>query len=552
MMRLQRFAVFYLVMMLFALSCANRIPLDGGLKDSTPPKIVKSNPDSAQLNFNGTLLFFTFDEYVELKDGGTSIAFSPPLKKNPTYILRNKTLEVKLQEPLEENTTYNVSFGKSITDLNEGNVFKDQSWVFSTGPVLDSLSLSGKVVEMINGKPAANVKAMLYKALNDSTPYKTSPRYFALSDESGQFTINNIKQGKYFIFVQKDENGNLLLDNPDELIAFDTLGIQIDSNITLTKSLQAFTNVPAKQKLLKKSFEIPGKVTLKTVLPLINPEFRLLKPIEQSITNWYAPEANDSILLFLPRFQADSLMLEVKSNDYNDTIAMNLRSAFVKTSMRKGNSGSVDTSFVIKNSLVSNSLAEKDTLFFYFNRPLAALNKENLILTKDTSAVTFDITNNKGELSSAFTFKKLPGEKFNLVILPNAFQDIYGRSNDTIKINFNVNTEKDIGSITLKLIDWPKNDNYLLQMLGSNGKIIKTEAIKNQTKFSFEGLRPGTYRFRIVVDANNDKRWTSGSFERRIQPEQVFIFSEELVVRPSWDIETEWKFTLETISSLKK
>lgn len=551
MMKLQRFAVFYLVMMLFALSCANRIPLDGGLKDSTPPKIVKSNPDSAQLNFNGTLLFFTFDEYVELKDGGTSIAFSPPLKKNPTYILRKKTLEVKLQEPLEENTTYNVSFGKSITDLNEGNVFKDQSWVFSTGPVLDSLSLSGKVVEMISGKPAANVKAMLYTALNDSTPYKTSPRYFALSNESGRFTINNIKQGRYFIFVQKDENGNLLLDNPDELIAFDTLGIQIDSNITLTKSLQAFTNVPAKQKLLKKSFEIPGKLILKTALPLKNPEFKLLKPINQKIESWVAPVANDSILLFMPRFLSDSLQIEIKSDDYNDTISMNLRGTFVKSMARKGSSV-VDTSFVVSNSLISNTLAEKDTLFFYFNRPLAEFNKENLQLTKDSLPVSFDLKSNSGNLTSAITFKKLPGEKFSLVILPKAFQDIYGRANDTIRVNFAVNTEKDIGSITLKLVDWPKNDNYLLQMLGSNGKVIKSESIKNQNKFSFEGMRPGTYRFRIVVDTNNDKRWTSGSFERRTPPEQVFILSEELVVRPSWDIETEWKFASDNISTLKK
>ena len=546
-----RLVWFNLLFVVFAMSCANRIPLDGGLRDAISPKIVAATPDSAQLNFNGKMLYFTFDEYVELKDGGTSIAFSPPLKKNPTYVLKKKTLEIKLEEPLDENTTYNISFGKSITDLNEGNVFKDKAWVFSTGPILDSLSLSGKVIETINGKPAANVKAMLYTALTDSTPFKTSPRYFALTDENGQFTINNIKQGQYFIFVQKDENGNLLLDNPDELIAFATLAIQIDSSITQVKSLQAFSNIPAKQKLLKKSFEIPGKLILKTALPLKNPTFRLLKPFEQNITNWTAPLANDSILLFLPRFQADSLLLEVKSNDYNDTISMNLRSAFVKTSLRKGG-GNIDTSFVVSNSLVSNSLAEKDTLFIYYNRPLYQLNKEKLILTKDTIAVPFDMALIKSNLVSAVTFKKIPGDKFTLLALPEAYTDEYGRTNDTIKTNFKVSTEKDIGSITLRLIGWPENNDYVLQMLGAKGKVVKSENVKSRTKFVFEGLQPGLYQFRLVVDINKDNRWTSGSFERRKQPEQIFILSEELTVRPSWDLETEWKFQTDQIQSLKK
>ena len=546
-----RLVWFNLLFVVFAMSCANRIPLDGGLRDAISPKIVAATPDSAQLNFNGKMLYFTFDEYVELKDGGTSIAFSPPLKKNPTYVLKKKTLEIKLEEPLDENTTYNISFGKSITDLNEGNVFKDKAWVFSTGPILDSLSLSGKVIETINSKPAANVKAMLYTALTDSTPFKTSPRYFALTDENGQFTINNIKQGQYFIFVQKDENGNLLLDNPDELIAFDTLAIQIDSSITQVKSLQAFSNIPAKQKLLKKSFEIPGKLILKTALPLKNPTFRLLKPFEQNITNWTAPLANDSILLFLPRFQADSLLLEVKSTDYNDTISMNLRSAFVKTSLRKGG-GNIDTSFVVSNSLVSNSLAEKDTLFIYYNRPLYQLNKEKLILTKDTIAVPFDMALIKSNLVSAVTFKKIPGDKFTLLALPEAYTDEYGRTNDTIKTNFKVSTEKDIGSITLRLIGWPENDDYVLQMLGAKGKVVKSENVKSRTKFVFEGLQPGLYQFRLVVDTNKDNRWTSGSFERRKQPEQIFILSEELTVRPSWDLETEWKFQTDQIQSLKK
>ena len=528
-----------LVFILAAYSCANRVPVDGGPRDTTPPRIVKSVPDSAERNFNQKKLYFTFDEYIDLKDAGSSILFSPPLLKPAEFVVRKKTLEVTLPDSLEKNTTYTISFGKSVVDVNEGNVFKNQFRVFSTGPDIDSLQLSGKLLNALTGKPLSGAKALIYQQMTDTTPYKQYPRYFALSDEAGDFTVQNIKQGDYYFVAQTDNNANLLFDNPDDLIGFIAEKISMDSTTSLRAPVRMFRNQSNKQKILKKNFELPGKLILKTAKPLLKPAFRLLAPFESDSVLSAKTEKDDSLLLFLPRFKSDSLWLQVSDGNYLDTVKLNLRGVYAKA-MQKGKSA-VDTSFSIKSGIPNNALSVGDTFRLQFNRPLKSLDKNRILLTKDSTSIPFDVSLNN--LSARLVFPFSEGEQFQLTLLPFAFFDKYDRKNDTLRYSIKVNRDKDLGSASIKLSGSQLSKKGVLQLLSTNGSVLKQITVSGDGKFEFQSLPPGVYTLRLIDDANENGRWDTGSFEQQIQPEKTYNFSEPITIRAGWDVENEWNLS---------
>ncbi|HET9432089.1 MAG TPA: Ig-like domain-containing protein, partial [Chitinophagaceae bacterium] len=148
--------------------CANIVPPSGGPKDSLPPLLRKAEPGDSTLNFTGTRLSFTFDEYVEIQNIQQELLVSPTPRNTPVVNWRLNTVTVRLRDSLEPNTTYTLNFGNAIKDLNEGNVLKDFSYTFSTGSYLDSLKLRGNVVLAETGKTDTTMIVMLHSNGADS------------------------------------------------------------------------------------------------------------------------------------------------------------------------------------------------------------------------------------------------------------------------------------------------------------------------------------------------------------------------------------------------
>jgi 5-hydroxyisourate hydrolase-like protein (transthyretin family) len=94
------------------------------------------------------------------------------------------------------------------------------SYVFSTGPFLDTLYVAGKVMNAAEQKPEKDVKVMLYREEGDSLPYQSLPLFFGVTNDNGEFRVNNISEGEYKLFALKETNNNYLYDNADESIAF--------------------------------------------------------------------------------------------------------------------------------------------------------------------------------------------------------------------------------------------------------------------------------------------------------------------------------------------
>lgn len=200
--------------------CANVVSPTGGPIDEEPPVVVRSQPPNYSPNFSGGEVRIYFDEFVELRDLRQQLLISPPLQTNPEVRIRGRSIVFSVDEDLRQNTTYSIFFGDAIRDITEGNPIPNYQFVFSTGDYVDSLSVSGLVVDAFTLEPAEGVYVMMYDSIVDSIPYLERPVYLAKTGSEGRFSIGNIREGEYLIFGLVDNNANFLYDLPDEKIAF--------------------------------------------------------------------------------------------------------------------------------------------------------------------------------------------------------------------------------------------------------------------------------------------------------------------------------------------
>lgn len=201
-------------------ACANRGYPEGGPKDTTPPKVIAEVPVSYTRNFDKKRVDIYFDEFVQLKDINEKFVFSPPLKKNPRVSLKGKYVQVSIPDTLKPNTTYSMDFADAIVDNNEGNPLGFYRYVFSTGDVIDSLEISGNVVNAESYEPMMNVLVALYENHGDSIPLLELPNYIARTDSSGFFRVTNLRDAEYRVAAIDDANKDKKYTPESEMFAF--------------------------------------------------------------------------------------------------------------------------------------------------------------------------------------------------------------------------------------------------------------------------------------------------------------------------------------------
>ncbi|MBE0662130.1 MAG: Ig-like domain-containing protein [Bacteroidales bacterium] len=211
---------FAMIVLLILSACANPVAPTGGPRDTEPPVILQSEPENGSVNFAASEIRLTFNEYVQIKNLSQQFLSSPPFIKTPETRLQGKSLVIKLTEELRPKTTYTLFFGNAISDFNEGNPLDNYRFVFSTGAVLDSMELKGKVLNAKTLLPEKEVFVMLYDSYEDSIPMLERPYYISRTNDKGDFTFTNLRDIPYKIFALRDVNANLIYDQPNEEIAF--------------------------------------------------------------------------------------------------------------------------------------------------------------------------------------------------------------------------------------------------------------------------------------------------------------------------------------------
>jgi len=200
--------------------CAQIGAPTGGLKDTLPPKLAFATPAIRTTNFKGNRIVLTFDEYVDLDNIQSNLLVSPYPKGTPTVTSKLREVTIKLKDTLKANTTYALNFGNAIKDVNEGNVLKNFTYVFSTGSTIDSFDIRGNVVLAQTGKVDSTIVIFLYKNATDSSVQKKKPDYIARVNGKGNFIFKYLPAGEFSMYALKDDDGSKTYNSKTEVFAF--------------------------------------------------------------------------------------------------------------------------------------------------------------------------------------------------------------------------------------------------------------------------------------------------------------------------------------------
>lgn len=212
--------------MLTIVSCANIGSPDGGRYDEEPPEVVSAIPADRAVNVDKQKISILFNEFVKLTNASEKVVISPPQLEVANVRAAGKRIKVTLFDSLQSNTTYTVDFSDAIEDNNEGNPMGFYTYSFSTGPVIDTMEMSGHVLAAENLEPVKGMLVGLYRADStyDDSLFRTKPLVrVSRTNGSGHFTIKGIAPGQYRIFALQDGDGDYRFSQKSEAIAFDTL-----------------------------------------------------------------------------------------------------------------------------------------------------------------------------------------------------------------------------------------------------------------------------------------------------------------------------------------
>ena len=224
--RLTPYPLIALLCILILAACASIGSPDGGAYDETPPKVVKCQPANMSVNNRDKKLTLTFDEFIVLENASEKVVVSPPQKEMPEIRTSGKRIHITLNDSLKENTTYTVDFSDAIVDNNEGNPMGNFTYAFSTGTEIDTMEVSGTLLEAENLEPIKGMLVGLYVDLSDSAFTTQSFTRVSRTNSRGQFTIKGVAPGKYRIYGLQDMDGDFRFSQKAEKIAFDSVIIE--------------------------------------------------------------------------------------------------------------------------------------------------------------------------------------------------------------------------------------------------------------------------------------------------------------------------------------
>lgn len=513
-----------LFMMFTLVNCAKRGSPTGGPKDSIPPAFVKAVPPNFTTNFDKDEIRIFFDEYIKLKDYQKQLIISPPLKNSiiSPQGSASKYIKIAIVDTLVPNTTYVFNFGQSIQDNNEDNPFSTFKYVMSTGNYIDSLTVSGVIIDEVATKPDNFVSVMLYavdSTLSDSIVYKNPPRYVTNTlDSLTSFEISNIKAGEYMLIAMKDEDANFTLQSNKDKIGFleEYITVPTDSSYTLILFKETPVLKTSRPKQVSQghvSFGVQGPVdsltiTLLTPKPAGFTERWTKRPNQDSLHYWYKP-----------KIEIDSLLFQTKGMDKTDTVVMRLRNK-------------KPDSLAFSNS-TGRTLALNKPFELLSSTPILSINKELITVYKDSTTIPFQVKKDSIYTLLNVDFKRDEKSEYTIKFLPGAITDFFETVNDTLNYTFSTKEKSDYGGIEFNIVN-AANFPYIIRLTNTQGDVLKAIPTTAQTSFNFEFLEPGDYLIQLVEDTNGNGIYDTGNYLDKRQPEKVIHYGKTIDVRPSW------------------
>ena len=532
----------YTILFFSVINCAKKASPTGGPKDTIPPVLISASPKLNTTFFDKEEVKFIFNEYVKLNEIDKQLIISPPLKiggykLHPT-MSASKKITLSILDTLLDNTTYTFNFGEGIEDYNEGNKMSFFSYTISTGAVIDSLNLKGMIKDAIEMEPDDFISLQLYpidSSYNDSTIYNKKPFYVTSTLDSTVFEFKNLKAGKYELIALKDFSNNYFFNQNVDQIGF------LNSPITLPLDTIIELNIFKEKTLF--SWANPFFVNDHHIGhgyygDYDNQKFKLISNVPKSFKYIITKNREtDTLNYWFKGITTDSLKFEYPINDTIKTELVNFKNP-------------------IKDSLIINQLtigALDLTEIFKVSSNLPITSYDNSLVKirkKDSTLVSSEIRIDENYDRVEIDFKLLPNDLYDIQLLPNALKDFWGNTHDTL--NYRVSTKKieDYGNIFIQLI-YEDSYEFILELLKDNKVVRSYSKPVENSNYPFKILNPGKYFLRLIKDKNNNDRWDTGNYLKKIQPEEVIYYPFELELRANWDLNETFNTTQNYLDLLK-
>jgi len=449
------------------------------------------------------------------------------------------TFEFDDQEILKEETTYTINFGEAVQDITEGNPAEDLRYVFSTGDKIDSLRITGSLLDALEGTAVEGSMVMLYENLSDTAVTTIKPFYFARADKGGRFTISNVKEGTFqVIALANDQGKKYLFDNPEEMIGFQEAPIILNDTFKQSIDLLLFKELAPLQNTESE------EVTFGHVVYKFNREpFDLNISYDESTYYTKIEYENDSIHVWHNRLEPFNIYTSYDTLWFDTLATKKLnRNEFIDQSSLRLRGASRIPGAVSKKAIHS-----KEAVEILFSHPIDKLNIDSILFYADSIAteLTYDLNLDdkvQRKLILKSNWKESIVYKFQLN--PGALTDIYGITNDTMRFEYLISKKDKFGELNLKITDLNPAYSYIVELQKPDKKVLDKFYIsgKDSIEKLYEYLVPNDYSLEIIEDVNGNRRWDPGSYEAKTYPERIFKSKLE-TLRANWTVESEVKPT---------
>lgn len=563
------FPFILIISVAFIISCAQQGNPTGGPKDTIPPTLLESYPEDKTLNYTSKEFKFIFDERITADKLKQSLIITPFTENKFEFKVKKNQLLIAFEESFDSLTTYTLNFADGVTDVTEKNPAINLKLAFSTGPIIDSIYVSGVVTDLYKNEPLDQILVTLYHISDTLNLLTGKPRYFTKTDEDGNFLIENIKDGKYRIYAFDDKNNNMTNEPDEEAHGFlaDTLDLST-SRTDINIRTQLLNINPLRFSRGKTSgiyYDIVyNKYIEEYDIKLYRNPKRLPVPKNNLI------DANKSIRMYYDSayiHDKDSIGLII--NAYDSLENQSIDTVFVKFRESKRKAATFNATLTPSNN---SKIDPRLELKFQFDKPIDHFNQDSIRFQYDTLYYNilpdslFQWNKNqtelkiKVELNRTFFKKKIDSlsmmyadtaNKDSIYVLrrnylsridtlsqffvtpASAFISTENDSSKSFIHKYSFKRSEDFGSVSGTVNT--QHASYILQLVTTGYKVVKS--LKSPTKYYFGNIKPGKYTFRILLDTNEDGIWDYGNLLQNKEAEPIFFYEEEFDLRANWQLE---------------
>jgi uncharacterized protein (DUF2141 family) len=515
-----------------------------------------------------------------------NVIVTPPQTQLPVIRAVGRKAVVELKDTLQKNTTYTIDFTNSISDNNEKNVLENYTFAFSTGDVIDSLEVSGYLLNADNLEPMPGITIGLHKNLEDSAFVKEAFMRTSRTNERGRFIIHNIPPGTYHIFALNDKNRNYRFDMPSEEIAFsdsliiptfdfatrqdtlwkDSLTIDTIRTVGYTRfmpddiDLRLFAEKFERQYALRPERTEANHFTLRFNAPLDTMPTPIPLNFSPADSLWYVSQwmeekkavnywLTDSLVWAL-----DTLAIEVTylaSDSLNQLIprtdTLNIIQKSKPAEVKKKKKGDAEESIVFLGMSInaSGALDIFSPVSVVFNEPVLDLDKELFRFEQQLDTlwvpVTFDFfPDSANALGYIFRHEWNYNDTYRLTVDSAVVFSIYGKWNNKVNQQFSINAKEQYGHLYLNIQGLADSIPAFVELLNNSDAPVRKEKVSREGGALFMDLPPGKYAARLIADENDNSVWDTGNYAEKRQPERVYYYPKILDVAKNWEVEETW------------